>query len=134
LGDRFGGGKLIQARHQGVLECGRNRQGRQRTGPCVVLFVFPEPVGRQHQLGQLFDKERHAIALGDDLLDHLCRQCLRPGHCGDHLPHLRVGEAGEGELGNMRPQWPGRGEVRAEGAQRQYPRCWSLLHQQAEEF
>ena len=70
------------------MQCGGNRQRGQGPGELIVLLTLLEQPGLQHHLGQLLDKQRHAIGLGDYLLDHLGWQGLAVRHPASHLGRL----------------------------------------------
>ncbi|MGY3079780.1 hypothetical protein ACVWZZ_006188 [Bradyrhizobium sp. LM6.10] len=61
----------VQSRHQRV----RQRRGDRELPPRARQHVAPVPLGQevgfQNRLGQLFQKQRHAVGLDDDLLDDL---------------------------------------------------------------
>jgi hypothetical protein len=88
----------------------------------------------QHHLGQLLDKQRHPIGLGDDLLDHLGRQGLAVCHMADHLRGLATRQARQCDLGEVRAPRPGRAEVGPKGPQRQEAGGGALVDQEGEEF
>jgi hypothetical protein len=63
----------IEARDQGGVQCGGDRQLRKRTcrqdrgDPVVRIAAF------EHGLGQLFDEQWHAVGTLDDLVDDVVR-------------------------------------------------------------
>jgi hypothetical protein len=72
------------------MQAGRDGEWRQRSRKeksIVALFQQPR---LQHCLGQLFDKERHAIGPGENLAHHLLWQRLAAGEplddCHSRLP------------------------------------------------
>ena len=68
----FGRAEAVKARHQRVVEGGRDRQRGQGTRQLIARLVLLKEPGLQHGFGQLFHKQGHAIRLADDLLEH-CR-------------------------------------------------------------
>ncbi len=66
----FGGGQTIQARQEGVLQRGGNREKGQRAGQRIAVLVLLQQPRLQDRLGQLFHKQRHAIRHAHDLLEH----------------------------------------------------------------
>ena len=85
LGDLLHRGQPVQARHQRVLERGRNGERRQGPRQLVAVAEVPEEAGLEHELGELLGEERHPVGLGDDLIEHLLGQRLAPGHRGRDL-------------------------------------------------
>src|SRR5262245_20732335 len=73
------------------------------------------PYGLDDTFRQLFDKQRHAVRLGHDLLYHFGWQSLSPSHSLHHGLDLRASQAAEGALTEVRARSPGWGELRAEG-------------------
>jgi hypothetical protein len=90
LGDGFGCDQPIQTCHQRIVERGRNRERGERPYECVVPIDGGELSRFQNSLGDFFHKERHAIRLGNDLLQHLWWEGFAIGHACDNLFHLRV--------------------------------------------
>lgn len=70
LGDFLGRGEAVKARHQGILQGGRNRQLRQRAAQVVAGRRVFQHARLDHGLGQLFDKQRNAFGFADDLGQH----------------------------------------------------------------
>ena len=72
-------------------------------------------------LGQLLEKQRHAVGAGEDLLEDLGRQRLAAGRPRDQRRALAAAEAGERQCGDMRLGGPGPGELRPRGDEEQQP-------------
>ena len=90
------------------MQGGGNRQRGQRLGQLIALLPLLEQPGLEHHLGQLLDKQRHAIGLGHDLRHNLRRQGLAVRHLGDHRCCLAPWQARQrhlGEVGSPRPRW-----------------------------
>ena len=66
----------IQPRDQGSVECRWNRRRRPRRGGQRRGTLG---AGLQHRLGQLLDKQRHAVGAVDDLRGDFLRQSLAAG-------------------------------------------------------
>ena len=79
LRDLLDRSQTIEPRHQGVLQgrgnCERRKHGGEHVGP----VLFTQQLGLQHGLCQFLYKKRHAVGLGDDLLQNLRRQRLATG-------------------------------------------------------
>ena len=134
LRQRLHRGQAIQPCHQGVVQRGGNRQRRQGTGELVAVLPFLEQPGLQHHLGQLLDKQRHAIGLGHDLRHDLGGQGLAVCDPPDHLCRLVMRQARQRELGEVRAPRPGRGELGAKGQQRQDTRRGTLVEEEREQL
>src|SRR5215471_9662493 len=61
----------VKARHQRILQRRWNRQWWQRVVEAIPSSLFHEKIRFQDRLGQLFDEERDAVGLANDLLGHL---------------------------------------------------------------
>jgi hypothetical protein len=70
------GGKLVESRHQRILQGRRDRERGKRSRRLECILTLSEPVGLEHHLRQLLDEERHAVGLLHDLLDDLRGQRL----------------------------------------------------------
>ena len=90
LGHVPGGAKPIQAGHKRILQGGGNRHRAQGSSQHIVLRVLLQQVGLQEHLGELFDKQRHAIGLGHNVRHHLRWQCLASGQVRNQGLHLRA--------------------------------------------
>ena len=66
----------------------RNGEGRQRPRQLVASVDLFEEAGLQDHLRQLFDKQRHAIRLGDHLFDDFGGEHLAVCHPSTHLRRL----------------------------------------------
>ncbi len=117
----------IEARHERIVQGRGNGQSRQRAGQHVGVGLLFEESGFEDGLGQLLDKQRHAVGLLDDLIAHLVGKRL----AAQHLFHHRVGEpaaeAVEIERGDVRVIRPGRREFRARGDEGEDPVRADLL-------
>ena len=111
LGDLLHRRELVEARHQRIVQRGRDRQRRQRAGQHVAVARIDQQVRLQDRLGQLLDEQRHAVGPGDDLLDHLERQRLAAGDALDHGGRLTMAQPAERERADVRIAAPGRREV-----------------------
>jgi hypothetical protein len=126
--------QAIQPCHQRVVQRGGNGQRWQGPGQRIAVLPLLEQAGFQDHFGQLFDKERHPIGLGHDLLDHLGGQGLPMGDLADHLGGLGAGQPSDRDLGAVGAPGPGWGEVGPKGAQGQDAGSGSLIDQQAEQL
>ena len=130
----FHRGQAVQPRHQRVVQRGRNRQRGEEPGQLIALGLLLEQAGLQHHLRQLFDKQRHPIGLGHDLLDDLRGQGLAVGDLADHLHGLALGQPVQRDLGEVRAPRPGRAEVGPKGPQRQDAGGGALIDQEGEQL
>ena len=73
------------------MERGGDGQRGQGSGQLIALLSLLEQPGLQHHLGQLFDKQGHAIGLGHNLRDDGGWQGLAVCHLADHLHGLVAG-------------------------------------------
>ena len=64
----------VEPRHQRVRQGRRDRELPPRARQHVAPVPFGQQVGFEHRLGELFQKQRHAVGLDDDLLDDFLGQ------------------------------------------------------------
>jgi hypothetical protein len=76
LRDFLGRGEPVEARHQRVLQGGRNRQRRQRTAQAVARRRILQQARLHHSLRQFFDEQRDAVRFADDFGEYLDWKCL----------------------------------------------------------
>src|SRR5439155_17817318 len=114
----------------------RGGDGQRRQGTCqgIRLRGFPQQARFQHGLGQLFYEQRHAIRLGDDVLEHLWGQGFASSHPRNHHFHLGLGQTLQRQGGQMGAQAPRRRKLRPTRQQGQEPSRWPLVHQQGEKL
>ena len=62
------------------MERRRDRERRNGADELVAVLVFPDQPGFEHRLRQLLDEQRHAVRLGDDVLQDLLGQGPSVGH------------------------------------------------------
>jgi hypothetical protein len=93
----------------------RRRRSRQQSGRCPVRAAS----GFEHRLGQLLDKERHAIGALEHLVCDLARQCCVAGDRPDERQTVALIEAVERQQGHVRPPEPRRLELGPEGDDQQ---------------
>jgi hypothetical protein len=88
----------------------------------------------QDHLRHFFDKERHAIGSGPNLLPHSRRQLVWPQHQTDQLLDQLGSKPVEGHMRDMglhQPRWPHRGPTRDHGEERCHG---ALIDEQLQEF
>ena len=93
--------EAVESRHQRVVQGGGNGQRVQGPAQLIALLTFLEQAGFEHHLGQFFEKQRHAIGLGHDLLYHLRWQRLAVRHSAGQLCGLAPRQARERHLSEM---------------------------------
>jgi hypothetical protein len=103
--------QTIEARHQRILHRGRDRQGRDRSGELVAVAGETQEAGFEDRLGQLFDEQRHAVGLLEDLVEDLPGQQLVAADPFDQSRALAPVEPVEPQLGDVLPPDPRRGEL-----------------------
>ena len=69
----------------------------------------------ENGLGQLLDKQRHAVGPGQDLLEQRRGQRLAAGERGDHRSTLRPGQLGQVQCADMSLLGPARLKLRPVG-------------------
>ncbi len=107
---------------------------RQRAREHIGLAAGLEHPRTEDRLGQLLDVERHAVGLGDDMIDHLAGQRPAAGQMTDHRLHLRPLQAVERDRRHVRALRPGRRQFRPIGRDDQHRRGRRLLDQHAQCF
>ena len=70
LCDLFNGGQVVEARHQRILQGGRNCHRRQQASQHVTLARFLQQVRFKHRLCQFLNKKRNAVGFGQDVVQH----------------------------------------------------------------
>ena len=98
----------VEAGHQRILQRRGYRQRWQRPVQLEAIAAVDQHAALQHRLGQLLDEQRHAIGLGDDLLEHLVGKRLLLGHGGHHHRALAPSEPVECQRAGMGVVAPGR--------------------------
>jgi hypothetical protein len=117
-----------------VVQRGRDRERRQRAGDLVVITGVREQARFQHRLGQLLDKQRHAVGARHDLLDDRRRQRLGIGDLRDEIGDLAATEAAHGQHHDIRLTGPWRLEFRPEGDQHQNRQLPDALDHQGQQL
>ena len=85
----------------------------------IGAVLLAQQAGLEHGLGQFLHEQRHAVGLGDDLIQHFRRQRLAGGDAIDHRQRLSPPEAAERKRRHVRAPNPGRGEFGTEGDHQQ---------------
>jgi hypothetical protein len=85
-------------------------------------------------LGQFFHKQRHAVGLAHDFLQHSRGECLVARHMGCQARDLGRGEAAQGERGEMRYHGPGRAKLRARREHQIEPGARHLVDEQTQQL
>ncbi len=127
------GRQAVESRHQRILQGRRNRQRRKRGAKHVTARLFSQQVGFEHRFGEFFHKERHAVGLGDDLLQHFVRQRLACRQATDHLERMASSEAVQRIRGDVRTADPGRRKFRTKGNHQQHGQLERPLDESAEQ-
>ena len=99
----------------------RDRQWCRRPRHGVMVACFADDTALHHGLGQLLDKQRHAIGAINDLIRKFLGQRLAAGHARDHLDALPARQASEAEQSHVRTPDPWGNEFRPEGNDQQHP-------------
>ena len=84
--------ETIEPRHQRIAQGERYRERARSRGIFVAVARIPEIGGFQDRLGQLLDKQRHAVGLEQDLFQQIRGQRLAVGEPGYHRSALRPRE------------------------------------------
>ncbi|MGY3123840.1 hypothetical protein ACVWXQ_007777 [Bradyrhizobium sp. S3.14.4] len=104
----------VQPRHQRVGEGRRDRE----LPPWARQHVAPVPLGQEvgfeNGLGQLFQEQRHAVGLDDDLLDHLLGKLAARDALDQRRAQLPA-QAVQHQRGDVRMRVPARLEFGARG-------------------
>jgi hypothetical protein len=75
--------QAVEPRHQRTLQTCRDRERRQCPVKHVAVRLLAQQAALQDALGQLLDKQRHAVGAIGDLNEDLVRQCLAAGDLRD---------------------------------------------------
>ncbi len=127
LCDFLGLAKRVEACHQRVLQAGRNHQLRQRPAELVAGRRAVQQARLHHSLGQLFNEQRNAVRLADDLGDYVFRERL--AYCDrTHQRHgLLLRQPVQAEAGQLRRVAPRGCVLRAARHQQHYARVANSL-------
>ena len=66
--------EAVEPGHERIVKSRGDRQRRQRPAQCQAPGPLLEDAHFEHGLGQLLDEQRHAVGLGQDLVQHVVRQ------------------------------------------------------------
>ena len=131
LGDRP---EPIEPRDQRGVQGGGDREVRQRArrqyrrDPVVAIAAF------EHRLGQLLDKQRHAVGALDDLVDGLAGEAGIAGEPLDQRRAVVPAEPVQRQRRHMRLTAPGVLELGAEGDDEQDRQPRDPIERQVEQF
>ena len=115
LGDFLDRGQPVKAGHERVLERRRDRQRRQGTRQLVMAASVLEQPGFEDGFGEFLDEQRHAIGLGQNLLENLLRKQLAAGYPVDHGSALSASQPAQKERCHVPMPRPAGNELRPEG-------------------
>jgi hypothetical protein len=108
LRDLPDGRQAVEPGHQRVLQRRRDRERRQRADRDEPVGALPQEARFEHDLGQLLDEQRHALGLGEDLVQDRRRQLAARRHAVDDRDGLRPAEAVQRQQGRVREAVPAR--------------------------
>ena len=111
LGHRFRSLHAVEPGIERVLQRRGDAQCRQRGGEFVAAVPFHKHVAFEDGLGELFQEQRHAIGLGDDMFYRLLRQILVAGDPANDFSGVFPGKAEELNLGKIIPDRPWRSKL-----------------------
>jgi hypothetical protein len=90
-------GQAVEACDERGLQCGRDREWRQRSIELEPIACLAQHAALEDGLGQLLNKQRHTVSPRGDLVKHLSWQSLPTSYCGDQILNVRAIETIEGE-------------------------------------
>jgi hypothetical protein len=105
---------------------------QQGSGEHIPVSFFPQQLGFQQHLGQLFDIQRHPICFGDNVLDHFCWQSFAPRQMCKQRLDLRALQTVERYRRHVGAHRPWRDKVRTEGQDSEHRYCRRLFEDQTQ--
>ena len=125
--------QTIEPGDQQPLQAIRDRECWQRAAKQISVVVLAQQAALQDGLDQLFDEQRHAIGMIDDVAVYLTWQPLAGNPIG-HGNDLRMAQAIEYNGCGIRVARPRRRELRPVGDQQQHRQISNVIDDEVEQL